>query len=253
MQNFAPPQDEEDAGPSGSLFSWYLKGVRAAFSIPAIILASSFIGFAALTIDAGLALGHTLFMTGIVWALPAKVVMVGAINAGSGVLTTAFAVALSSVRLTPMVVAIVPELKARRTRTVTLYILSHFVAVTSWVLAMEKLPSIPRQMRTSWYCGLGSTLILLNMAVVAIVYMVAEGLPAPVSAALLLLTPLYFLTSMWGSARERAGKVAMVAGLFLGPVFHMVTPEFSLLATGLTGGAIAYGYHRIVKRRKVAP
>ena len=50
-------------------------------------------------------------MVGMVWALPAKVVLVGAILSGASLPAAAFAVALSSIRLTPMVVALVPELR----------------------------------------------------------------------------------------------------------------------------------------------
>ena len=67
-------------------------------------------------------------------------------------------------------------------------------------------------------------------------------------AALLLLTPIYFLTSLWGSARERAGHVAMVLGLVLGPIFHVLLPGFDLLAAGLIGGFAAYGFHRLRRR-----
>lgn len=191
---------------------------------------------------------HTVFMTAMIWALPGKVVLIGAINAGNGVLAAAFAVALSSMRLTPMVVAIVPELRTPRTRQWVLYLVSHFVAVTAWVLAMEQMRRVPPDHRTLWFFGIGSTLVFLNMGVVAIVYAFAADLPDTLSAALLLLTPLYFLTSLWGSSRERASHVAMVAGLTLWPFVHMVLPEFSLLATGAIGGAIAYGYHRRTHR-----
>jgi predicted branched-subunit amino acid permease len=228
---------------------WFLRGVRTAISIPAVILMSSFVGFAALAIESGMSMAHTVFMTGIVWALPAKVVLIGAINAGNGLATTAFAVALSSVRLAPMVVALVPEIRGPRTRNWVLYGLAHFVAVTSWVLAMQEVSRIPRAARASWYFGLGLTLVLLNVLVVAVVYSVAESLPQSVSAALFLLTPLYFLTSLWGSARERAGHVAMVAGLILGPIMAIVLPDFSLLATGIVGGLAAYAWHRLAPRR----
>lgn len=250
MPDPALSEDPPPPEPTGTRLSWTLAGMRAAISVPLAILMSSFIGFAALALDAGVSLTHVLFMVATIWALPAKVVLVGAINSGAGVLPAAFAVALSSVRLTPMVVALIPELRTPKTRALTLYALSHFVAVTSWVLAMEHVRKVPRVMRTSWYLGLGSTLIGVNVCVVALVYLIAEGLPAAASAALLLMTPLYFLLSLWGSARERASHVAMVAGLLIGPVFTAITPEFALLATGLTGGAIAYGYHRIAGRRK---
>jgi predicted branched-subunit amino acid permease len=139
----------------------------------------------------------------------------------------------------------VPEMRDERTPRWVLYVLSHCVAVTSWVLAMERLKHVPRAMRTTYYAGLGLTLIAVNMVVVGAVYALADSLPSAVSAALLMLTPMYFLTSLWGSARERAGHVAMVLGLVLGPLFHLLLPEADLLAAGLIGGAVAYAWHRM--------
>lgn len=229
---------------------WFLRGVLAAVSIPGFILASAFVGFAGLAKEAGFTLAETIFMVAVIWALPAKVVLIGAVLSGSTVWGAAFAVALSSVRLMPMVVALVPEMRGPRTPNWVLYLLSHFVAVTSWVLAMEQLRAVPRPLRTTFYAGLGGTLVAFNMGVAAVVFIVADGLPPMVSAGLLLLTPMYFLTSLWGSARERAGHVAMIIGLVLGPLFHIVLPGFDLLAAGLIGGAGAYGFHRLSHRRK---
>lgn len=231
-----------------SRLRWYIRGVGASIALPALILASSFVGFAALAVEAGVTVTQAVFMTGVVWALPGKVVLVGAIIAGNSLPAVAFAVALSSIRLTPMVVAIVPELRGPKTRNWVLYLLSHLVAVTSWVLAMARLPDVPREMRTTFYAGLGSTLVLLNMGVVAAVYLLASNLPVAVSAALFMLTPMYFLTSLWGSARERAGHHAMVIGLALGPLFHILAPGFELLGAGLIGGLGAYAIHRWQRR-----
>jgi predicted branched-subunit amino acid permease len=231
---------------------WFWRGVRAAFSIPGLILASAFVGFAGLARDAGLTLAQTVFMTGVVWALPAKVVLVGAIIAGSSLPAAAFAVALSSVRLAPMVVALVPEMRTSRTPSWVLYLLSHFVAVTSWVLAMERLPHVPQRMRTSYYAGLGATLVVANMVVVAVVFLIAGSLPPAVSAALFFLTPLYFVTSLWGSARETAVQFAMILGLILGPIFHLLLPGFDLVAAGLLAGFCAFGIHLVSRRRRAA-
>ncbi|MGE0284323.1 MAG: AzlC family ABC transporter permease [Rhizobiaceae bacterium] len=227
---------------------WFWLGVRAAFSIPGLILSSAFIGFAGLAKAAGLTLWQTVFMVGAVWALPAKVVLIGAILSGSSVLAAAFAVALSSIRLMPMVVALVPEMRGPKTARWVFYVLSHFVAVTSWVLAMDQLRHLPREVRTTYYAGLGGTLVLANMILTGVVFLLADTFPPTVMAGLLLLTPIYFLTSLWGSARERAGHVAMVLGMALGPLVHLFAPGFDLLIAGLIGGIGAYLIHRHTAR-----
>lgn len=242
-----PGTPSKEAPAPGDHGRWLLAGMRAAVSVPALILISAFVGFAGLAREAGITLPQAVFMTGLVWALPAKVVLIGAVLSGSSLPAAAFAVALSSVRLTPMVVSLVPELKAEKTRPWVLYLLSHFVAVTAWVLAMEKLGTVPRAMRTAWFAGLGGSLVLGNMIVVAIVYQVAGNLPPFLSAALILLTPMYFLTSLWGSARESASHFAMIIGLVLGPVFHVVLPGFDLLAAGAIGGTAAFLIHRLTR------
>ena len=254
---YAPPPcyrqtmaNEDD--PSGVVpargFHWFLRGVRGAFSIPAVILAGTFVGFTSLAKAAGFSLVETVFMTGMVWALPAKVVMVGAVQAGASLPAAFLAVTLSSMRLMPMVVALVPEMRGPGTRRWVLYLLSHFVAVTSWVLAMERLRDVPRPMRTAWYAGLGGTLVVSNMIVVAVTYLAVDAVPGWMSAALLLLTPIYFLTSLWGSARERASHVAMVLGLVLGPALHTMLPGFDLLVAGLVGGPVAFLFHKLTRR-----
>ncbi len=245
-------ETRNSAGAAGQGRRWFLRGAVTAFSIPGLILASAFVGFAGLAKESGLTVYETVFMTGIIWALPAKVVLIGAILSKSSLLAAAFAVALSSVRLMPMVVALVPEMRVEKTRPWVLYALSHFVAVTSWVLALDRFRNVPPEMRTTFYAGLGGTLVLGNMLVVTVVYLLAERLPEAASAALFLLTPMYFLTSLWGSARERAAHVAMVLGLGLGPLFHVLVPGFDLLAAGVLGGAAAYLWHRHARRRRGA-
>ncbi|MBL8579606.1 MAG: AzlC family ABC transporter permease [Mesorhizobium sp.] len=228
---------------------WFLIGASESVSVPGLVLCTAHVGFAGLAQEAGVSMGLAVFMVLAIWALPAMVVLLGAILSGAGLLAAAFAVALSSVRLTPMVVALVPEMRGPRTSRLAMYLLAHFVAVTSWVIAMENLRRVPREFRTSYYFGLGSILVVVNMVVVAAVYAVAPALPPAVAAGLFLLTPMYFLTSLWGSARETATYVAMLLGLMLGPILHFVAPGFDLLGAGLLGGGLAYAVHLMQVRR----
>jgi predicted branched-subunit amino acid permease len=231
--------------PPQSIRHWFGVGARHALRLPGLILASSFVGFAALAMQAGLPLSHTMFMSALIWALPANVVLIGAILAGASLPATFLLVTLSSVRLMPMVVALIPEVRTEKTRKWVLYLLAHFVAVTSWVVTLQNVRDIPRERRTAYFFGLAIMLLVVNLVVVMLVYAFAGDLPPIASAALLLMTPIYFLTSLWGSARERASHVAMLLGLVIGPVMQFVWPDGGLLATGLIGGSLAYGWHRM--------
>lgn len=230
---------------------WFRRGLACLLSIPALILMGAFIGFTGLARDAGFTLAQTEFMVFTIWALPSKVVLVGAVLAKSSLLATFAAVCLSSFRLMPMVVAIVPEMKTDKTRKRTLYILSHFVAVTAWVMAFARFPTVPKDYRTSFFAGLVTALVGSNMLLAVIVYQVADKLPPLVSAALIFITPLYFIFSLWGSARERASHYAMIIGFALTPLFHTFLPQIDILGAGISGGLLAYFAGRAA-RSKVA-
>ncbi len=189
---------------------------------------------------------HAVFMAGAVWALPGQFVLIGAILAGTSLPTAALAVTLSSMRLMPMVAALIPEIRTRDTPTWILLAVSHFVAVTSWVFTMQRLDQVPREGRVAFFAGFGLTLSLVNITIVALAYGVIRHMPAMIGGALFFLTPIYFLTSIWASARHREVYFALVVGLVLGPVFHFVDEELGLLYAGLIGGTIAFALERMV-------
>ncbi|MDQ0320158.1 putative branched-subunit amino acid permease [Pararhizobium capsulatum DSM 1112] len=237
---------------SASHAHWFLVGMRGIVSLPAIILMLSFIGFCALTVQAGIPVEQVVFMTGMVWALPAKVILVGSIMAGANLLTAFVAVTLSSVRLMPMVAALVPEIRGRQTPTWLLLFLSHFVAITAWVYAIEKVADVPRERRVAFFAGFGITLVLANMLLVAVAYRYVATFPPIVAGCLFFLTPVYFLASIWNSARHRVVHIALILGLVAGPFFYWLFPEFDILLAGLIGGTVAWAGERAWRLRRVA-
>ncbi|MEC9403474.1 MAG: branched-chain amino acid ABC transporter permease, partial [Pseudomonadota bacterium] len=129
-----------------------------------------------------------------------------------------------------------------------LLIASHFVAVTAWVFAMKHLPDMPREGRLPFFIGFGAAVTSFVFCMTGVSYLLVESMPGMVAGALFLLTPVYFLCSLWGAARLNADRAAMVAGLLLGPVFFTYLPGLDLLWTGLVGGTIAYLGTRIMRR-----
>ena len=160
---------------------WFLFGMRGLFSLPAVILMLSFVGFAAFTAEAKVPVGEVMFMTGIVWALPAKVILVSSMLSGAPLAATFLAVTLSSVRLMPMVASLVPEIRTARTPTWLLLAISHFIAITAWVFAIERVHKVPRGGRVAFFAGFGVTLTSVNVLLVGLVYGAVSVFPPLVS------------------------------------------------------------------------
>ena len=229
---------------------WFLKGARGIFSLPAFILMTSFVGFSAFALESGVSRGEAMFMTAAIWALPAKMILIGMMASGANVFAIFLAVTLSSIRMMPMVASLVPELRGERTPTWLLLILSHFVAITAWVFAMGSLKDVPREQRVAYFAGFGLTLVAVNTLLVGLSYGLVSTFPPAVAGILFFLTPVYFVGSIWASARHSVVKIAFVIGVIGGPLLAVVTPGFDILIAGIGGGTLAYLIDRLVVRRR---
>ncbi|WP_316861667.1 AzlC family ABC transporter permease [uncultured Cohaesibacter sp.] len=241
--NAAPASEPE---PCLSWFVWYRRGMRYLFSTPAIVLYFSYMGFGGFARESGMDFYQTLFMTLSTWAIPSNVILIGGILSGSGLLAIFVAVALASVRMMPMVVSFVPEVRDDDTPAWQLLVLSHFTAITSWVFGMHHLPKLPRYGRVPFFAGFAVTLAIVNTAITGVGFGIAGVVPPVVAAALFLMTPLYFILTLPSAARLLSDKLALVFGFILGPIFAVYVPEMGLVLTGVVGGLAAYaiGYAR---------
>lgn len=235
-----------------SWFRWFVAGVWAAFSLPTVILMGGFVGFASLAREADLSLLQVVLMTVFIWALPSIVVLTSALSTGVGLIAAAIAVALSSIRLMPMAMALMPVLRdGHRTPRWQLLAMSHFVAVTAWVFAMRTLPELPRPARVPYLAGFVCLVNTSVALVTAIAYLLVPQLPEIVAGALVMLTPVYFLLSMLSATRHVSDQLVMGFGLVLGPLFHVWAPGGDLLLSGIVGGSLAYGLARLLRGRRV--
>ncbi|WP_370688202.1 AzlC family ABC transporter permease [Flavimaribacter sediminis] len=231
-----------------SSLQWFLRGAAGIISIPAFILMGAFVGFCSFSYETGVPMVQVAFMTGMMWALPGQLILIGAMIAGASLPAAAIAVGLSSMRLMPMVTVLIPEIRSKSTPTWKLLFLSHFIAVTTWVYTMQNVRDIPENGRLPFFAGFGITMTCANVVLVAVLYGVIDRLPEMVAGALFFLTPIYFITSIWASARTPEVYFAMVAGLILGPIFHHLTPGYSILVAGIAGGIVAFALERTIRK-----
>jgi hypothetical protein len=76
-------------------------------------------------------------------------------------------------------------------------------------------------------------------------YYLAAGLPPLLAGALLFLTPMSFLVSTARNSRALVDRIAFGLGLVIGPLLTWYHVQLDLMWTGIGGGVIAYGIHRL--------
>jgi len=240
-----PPAPTTDP-PQFSATSAFLAGFRASWlSIMAYVLIGTYIGIGALAHDFGFSLWWVMASTLLVWAGPAQVILISALGAGATSVETALAVGLSSVRLLPMVISLLPLIKDARTQSRELVLPAHLTALSMWIEALRLLPSWPRVTRIPFANGLGLGFMLAAQVGTALGYYLATSLPPILSAGLLFLTPMSFLISTTRNCRLPSDWLALAFGLVLGPLLAAWEVGLDLLWTGIVGGSVAYGLCRL--------
>jgi predicted branched-subunit amino acid permease len=224
----------------------FLDGLKAAStSVFLLVIAGSYVSIGALAHGLGFSLPWVVLSSVLIWAAPAQVILISALGAGAPPLEAGLAVGLSGVRLLPMVVALLPILKSRKTRLAELILPAHFTAVSMWIETLRLAPGRPREHRVAFANGLGTGLVVAAVVANIAGFYLAEVLPDTIVAAMLFLTPMSFLTSALRNARLLSDQAAFVIGVVMGPLLAYEQVGLDLLWTGLLGGSAAYGLHRL--------
>lgn len=219
-------------------------GLRLALSAPGFVLFASAVGFGAMAKDVGLTLGHAAFLTAFLYAMPAQVLLADQVAKGASPLAAAFVISLTGIRLLPMTLSLLPLLSDDKPSRVKRILAVHFVAVTAWFEGLRQLPHVAQRFRLSYFIGLGASMLIATLIGTVVGYFLAGRVPTPVSATLLLTTPIYFFVSLIMAAKVRADWVAIALGAMLGPPIYLVAPGFDLMLAGIVGGTIAFVVHQ---------
>jgi predicted branched-subunit amino acid permease len=242
----APTRDPQPSSPTAA----FLAGVGAAWrSVLAYVLIGTYVGIAALAHDFGFSLWWVAASTALVWAGPAQVILISALGAGATPVETALAVGLSSARLLPMVVSLLPLIKTPQTRGRELVLPAHLTAISMWIESLRLLPTWPRATRIPFANGLGVGFMLAAQVGTVLGFYLAAALPPILTAGLLFLTPMSFLISTTRNCRLASDWLALALGIVLGPVLAAWQVGLDLLWTGIVAGTVAYGVGRLRRAR----
>ena len=236
-----PAADFPGSQSSLRAFAWGVRSVTS--TVLTLVLFATYLGIGALAHDTHFSLGWVLASTAFVWAGPAQIILISTLGSGATVVQAAIAVAVSGIRLFPMVVSVLPMMRTRETKRRHLVLAAHFIAVTLWVECYRLLPQVPRNRRIAFTHGLGVGLLSVCLVATAIGYGLAANLPQLFGAAILLLTPLAFLLSTARNCRQLADILALGLGLALYPLAATLHSGVDILISGVSAGTIAYGVH----------
>ena len=164
----------------------------------------------------------------------------------------ALTVVLSSVRLLPIVVSLLPYLRLQNRHPVTAVLCAHLVAISMWVEGLRLLPQIDGEGRVPFFLGLGTGLLTSATTATAVGYGLAGIIPPAFAAGLLFLTPIFFLLSLFTTARMLSDRLAIVAGFFGLLLGALAGDGLELLYAGLGGGTLAYAVARLTRARAAA-
>ncbi len=232
---------------------WAWRGARRGLAGPMWFMSLSFIGTGSIAHDAGVPLGATLLSTPLVWAGPAQVLYFGAIAAGAAPAAIAVALSLSSVRLLLLCVSLLPMLRDRRMSFLMVFYVNHNIAITSWAESMLRLPDMKREARIPYFMGFVHVLMFGSTVAIGVGWVLSSQVPPLIGAAMLLVSPLYFFTTVVGSARKAIDWIAIGLGLAFAPIARAYVPGgFDLLVLGLSAGTIAYVANRMLRARRAS-
>lgn len=226
----------------------FLGGMRESASMPALVLGASFLGFGSLCRQAGWSLGLSLFSTMTGWALPGQMALVELYAVGASAAAILVAVWLSGMRLLPMTLSLMPFLRHPGTPRWRYYVAAHFIAITGWAVGMQRCPQLPPEQRLPFFLGFALVLWSFAMAATATGFFMQEALPPTLGLGLLFLNPLYFMLVFSIDMAHRARALPLGLGAVTGPLFHLVSPDWSLLLTGLVAGTAGFALERPLAR-----
>lgn len=220
-------------------------GIRDALSFPAWVVGLGLVGVGSLAHDVGHPLAAAVLSTLLMWAGPGQVIFYGGLAAGAALPALALAVSLSSIRLLPMTVALLPMLRRPGQGAGFQLLLSHYIAVTVWTESLRRLPQVPDEGRVPYFLGFANTCVLVSAALTGAGYVLSGVLPLPLAAGLLFLSPIFFTVSVSAGARTLTDWLAFGLGLALAPLVALVVGGgFDLMVTGVVAGTIAYAAGR---------
>ncbi len=211
--------------------------------MPFFMVLASMMGFGSLARDSGLSFGVSVVSTATVWGLPGQVAFAELFAVGAPVLAIMLASSMANLRFLPMSLAMLPLFRGDKHAWRWRYLLVAVMSVNTWALTLRHGPAMAQDQRFSYYMGLCIICMTGGLTGTALGYHLAASLPFYITVSLIYLNPVYFVF-LFSAVRYRNCILALMFGAVLGPLFHLISPEWGLPFCGVIAGTAAFWIDR---------
>jgi predicted branched-subunit amino acid permease len=218
----------------------FKNGCLVGIGIPGISLAASFFALGALFKNTGLNAFQSFLSTLISFALPGQVVMAETLIVHGTFLNIFLSVYLTNARLYPMTLNLIPIIREQNRPKWHYLLVSHFIAVTSWVHMLNNYKTIKEGDRFSFYFGLGLVLWVMSTISTVVGFYTAGIISKNLFIAIIYLNPIYFMCMIVIGLNKKYIVSTVVLSVILSPLLFILTPSWSVLIAGLASGIISY-------------
>ncbi len=235
--------------PRSAARAGFLSGCREALGAPAAVMSAGFIGYGSMANDAGIPFWLTALATVIIWALPGQIILAQMYAVKASAMAIILAVMMSAMRFLPTGMALMPLIQFDKHSLIKKLLVSQFIAMTSWALAMREFPLMPARQRGPWLAGFGVVCTFFGIILSAVGYLLAGAVPPAIRLGLVFLPPIYFTLLMFGDIRSMRMGMSVVCGSLMAPLVYSLSPDWSVLMGGVGGGSLAYWSLRLFKKK----
>ena len=220
----------------------FIKGLKSNLGTrsPTISLVACFIALGALLKDAGFNLQQSIASSFFTYALPGQLVMAESLLLGTSLINIFLAVWLVNFRLYPMTVSLFPLLKHKSQPRWKYYFSGHFLAVSSWLVAKDKIVKINKNFRIDFWMGVGFGTWSTAVVGTIIGYIMSDYLNKDIMIGLAIVNPVYFFCMMLGAMDNLKIIISIIGGLILGPAIYQFSAEWAILYAGLIAGTLSF-------------
>lgn len=223
-------------------------GIRDGLLMPFWMVFGSMIGFGSMARDAGFGLGVALGSSVGIWGLPGQVAMVELYAVGLPIFAIVVASSMANMRFMPMCVVLIPHFRGNSTAMRWRYLLAQMLSINIWTVFMRRGPGLAPEDRLPFYLGVSVTCLIGGVLGTTIGYVASGILPLYVTVSLVFLNPAYFVF-VFSSVRYRNCIIAVILGALTGPLLYQVSPDWSVPATGVIAGTVAYYFDKWLEAR----